>query len=268
MAKTDAASPRFLRPLRLRLHPLHHAKLWYFFTFLGWGSITPFLPLFFSRAFGLSPDEIGYVNCTRPLVAFVMSPLWGALVDHTGSHRVVLFAKNALQGIWFFSLKLIPRSFAVVWAYTVAQEMTCRANNALADSATGQMCRRFSRKVLKERRSPRERGRMRTSHDDVRPWGGTSYGAQRLWGAVAWGFVAAPLMGATLTYAPERVASWAPFACSLSSLWIAAVASLGMEFEKPGGNAGGKRERERSGNDVRSIHWFPYDPVREVDADP
>jgi hypothetical protein len=41
-----------------------------------------------------------------------------------------------------------------------------------------------------------------------------------------------------------------------------------MEFEKPGGNAGGKRERERSGNDVRSIHWFPYDPVREVDADP
>jgi hypothetical protein len=75
-------------------------------------------------------------------------------------------------------------------------------------------------------------------------------------------------MGATLTYAPERVASWAPFACSLSSLWLAAVAALGMEFEKPGGNAGGKRERERSGNDVRSIHWFPYDPVREVDADP
>ena len=64
----------------LGIHPLHHSKLWYFLTFGAFACITPYLPLFY-REWGVSADQVGFINCLRPLVSFTFTPLWGAAAD-------------------------------------------------------------------------------------------------------------------------------------------------------------------------------------------
>lgn len=145
----------------LGLHPLHHCKLWYFLTFGAFACITPYLPLFY-RGWGVTADQVGFINCLRPLVSFCVTPLWGAAADASGRHNVILFAMMLVQGYGYAGLSQIPHHFHALFAYVVALEVMCCANNTLADSATGQMCRRAAargEKVL----------------------GGVSYGDQRLW---------------------------------------------------------------------------------------
>ena len=158
----------------LGIHPLHHSKLWYFLSFGAFACLSPFLPLFY-RAWGIDERQIGAINCLRPLVSFWVTPMWGGLADWSGRHNAILFAKMLAQGYGYSGLLwLLPsHSFKILFAYVACLEALCCANNSLADSATGQMCRRAQR--LGES-----------------PHGGIDYGSQRLWGAVSWGYIFAP----------------------------------------------------------------------------
>ena len=209
----------------LGLHPLQHAKAWYFLAFGAFACVTPYLPLFYRR-WGVSADQVGFINCVRPLVSFCVTPLWGAVADATNTHNAILFVMCCVQGWGYAALSRIPHGFGGIFPYVVALEALCCANNTLADSATGQMCRRA-----------RARGET--------VLGGVDYGDQRLWGAVGWGYVFAPAMGAVLTYAPRRVASAAPFVAVALMLTSAAIASLGMDFSPVD-------EEERAGTSAKA----------------
>ena len=194
----------------LGIHPLHHCKLWYFLSFGAYACIYPYLPLFYT-SWGISPEQVGFINCLRPLVSFFVTPMWGAAADASGRHNAILVGKMLAQGYGYALLALVPHRFPTIFAHVLILEIFSCANNTLADSATGQMCRR-------------------AAAANQRVLGGTSYGDQRLWGAVAWGYVFAPAMGATLTYAPRRVAAAAPFVAFAALLTVSAGVSLGLDF--------------------------------------
>ena len=191
---------------------MHHSKLWYFLSFGAFACLSPFLPLFY-RSWGIDERQIGLINCLRPLVSFWVTPMWGALADWSGRHNAILFAKMLAQGYGYSGLLwLLPNhSFKILFAYVACLEALCCANNSLADSSTGQMCRRARR--LGES-----------------PTGGIDYGSQRLWGAVSWGYVFAPLSGAIQTFSPARVKVAFPFVAFPALLTLSAFVSLGMDF--------------------------------------
>lgn len=193
------------------VHPLHYAKAWYFVSFAAYACLTPYLPLFYER-WGLTSTEIGYVNALRPLVGFVATPAWGYVADVTGRHNAIFFWKTVCQGAGYAALGwFVPKKFAVIFAYVFVLEGTCAATMTLADAATGTMCRRAA-----------ARGET--------PAFGTTYGEIRLWGAVSWGFVFGPLMGALLTYLPSDAANRAPFVAYPAFLAMSAVTTLGFDF--------------------------------------
>ena len=190
---------------------MHHSKLWYS-SFGAFACLSPFLPLFY-RSWGIDERQIGLINCLRPLVSFWVTPMWGALADWSGRHNAILFAKMLAQGYADTAASwLLPNhSFKILFAYVACLEALCCANNSLADSSTGQMCRRARR--LGES-----------------PTGGIDYGSQRLWGAVSWGYVFAPLSGAIQTFSPARVKVAFPFVAFPALLTLSAFVSLGMDF--------------------------------------
>jgi MFS family permease len=193
------------------VHPLHYAKAWYFVSFAAYACLTPYLPLFYER-WGLTSTEIGYVNALRPLVGFVATPAWGYVADVTGKHNAIFFWKTVCQGAGYAALGwFVPKKFAVIFAYVFVLEGTCAATMTLADAATGTMCKRAA-----------ARGET--------PAFGTTYGEIRLWGAISWGFVFGPLMGALLTYLPPDQATKAPFVAYPVFLAMSAVTTLGFDF--------------------------------------
>ena len=213
----------------LGIHPLHHSKLWYFLSFGAFACLSPFLPLFY-RSWGIDERQIGLINCLRPLVSFWVTPMWGALADWSGRHNAILFAKMLAQGYGYSGLLwLLPNhSFKILFAYVAALEALCCANNSLADSSTGQMCRRARR--LGES-----------------PMGGIDYGSQRLWGAVSWGYIFAPLSGAIQTFSPAGVRAAFPFVAFPALLTMSAFVSLGMDFTPEHGVPIEEDERDGGG---------------------
>ena len=223
----------------LGIHPLHHCKLWYFLSFGAYACIYPYLPLFY-KSWGISPEQVGFINCLRPLVSFCVTPIWGAAADASGRHNAILVGKMLAQGYGYALLALVPHRFPTIFAYVLLLETFSCANNTLADSATGQMCRR-------------------AAAANTRVLGGTSYGDQRLWGAVAWGYVFAPAMGATLTYAPRRVAAAAPFVAVAALLTISAGVSLGLDFTPVDTDASANDARDGASADAFAASKFSRD---------
>ena len=215
------------------VHPLHHCKLWYFLAFGAYACVSPYLPLHYRR-WGLTPDEVGFINCLRPLVSFAITPAWGFLADHTGRHNAILVAKMLLQGYGTLALFAVPaRVRASVFAFVVALEIFSCANNTLADSATQLMC---------------ERARSLGETPSL----GASYGDQRLWGAWRGGSSSRPpppRASSVVAYAPAPVADAAPFYAHAALLTIGAGVSLGLDFEhrgqSAGGGGGGRKSRRR-----------------------
>ena len=109
-------------------------------------------------------------------------------------------------------LWLLPNhSFKILFAYVAALEALCCANNSLADSSTGQMCRRARR--LGES-----------------PMGGIDYGSQRLWGAVSWGYIFRPTVRRDSDLLPAGVRAAFPLRRLPALLTMSAFVSLGMDF--------------------------------------
>jgi hypothetical protein len=79
-------------------------------------------------------------------------------------------------------------------------------------------------------------------------------------GAVGWGYVFAPGMGAVLTYAPPRIAAAAPFDMVACMLTMSAVVSAGMDFTPVEEEEG---ERKGKGRRGEIVCWLEGGLLRE-----
>ncbi|RMF01463.1 MAG: MFS transporter, partial [Chloroflexi bacterium] len=68
---------------------MRYPKLFYFFSFAALASLLPFLTLYYQQ-FGLNGRQIGVLVAIPPLVALVSAPLFGAIADATGRHKLML----------------------------------------------------------------------------------------------------------------------------------------------------------------------------------
>ena len=157
----------------LGIHPLHHCKLWYFLSFGAYACIYPYLPLFYT-SWGISPEQVGFINCLRPLVSFFVTPMWGAAADASGRHNAILVGKMLAQDTGTRSSRSCRTDLHHIRPRPHPGDLLVRQQHPRRQ--------RHGPDV-----PPRGRGELQ------RVLGGTSYGDQRLWGAVAWGYVFAPL---------------------------------------------------------------------------
>ena len=83
------------------------SKLFYLFYFSAFGSLWPYLSLYFKQLF-LSPRQLGILVAVRSLVQFVFTPVWGALADRFNKSKLVLLLGLSAWLISTFSLAIIP----------------------------------------------------------------------------------------------------------------------------------------------------------------
>lgn len=82
------------------------SKIFYFFYFSSWGSLMPYLALYF-KEMHLSPCKVGVLMGLRPFVNFIFTPLWGVLVDRTKKGKLVLMISLTATIFTTFSLSLV-----------------------------------------------------------------------------------------------------------------------------------------------------------------
>lgn len=174
--------------------------------------LVPYLPIIF-KSWGLSASEIGIIAACKPLIGFSVQPIYGQLADysrrHSGIHSLCLFMSAIGYGSLYFERE---RGFGAVLVHVLVTEMFGSGGFFLADNATNYMVQK---------------------HLTVNAGSGSrmSYGKVRLWGAVGWGFVFAPLMGLVLT--EEKDAKYAPFLAYVILFVISSLIASKMEhFDK------------------------------------
>lgn len=82
------------------------SKIFYFFYFSSWGSLMPYMALYFKEMM-LSPSQVGILMGLRPVVNFVFNPLWGLLIDKFSKGKLVLLIALVACISTTFSLSLI-----------------------------------------------------------------------------------------------------------------------------------------------------------------
>lgn len=82
-------------------------KAFYFCFFSGWGSLLPYLALYFKQLL-LTPTEVGLLMGVKPFVNFLIVPIWGGIVDRFNLQRVVLTTSIFALIISTFSIILVP----------------------------------------------------------------------------------------------------------------------------------------------------------------
>ncbi|KXJ25642.1 Major facilitator superfamily domain-containing protein 6 [Exaiptasia diaphana] len=82
-------------------------KGFYFFFFSAWGSLLPYLALYFKQLM-LSPSEVGILMGLKPFVNFLVIPIWGAIVDKCHKSKLVLIISMIALISTTFSLSLVP----------------------------------------------------------------------------------------------------------------------------------------------------------------
>lgn len=82
-------------------------KLFYFFFFSGWGSLLPYLALYFKQLL-LTPTQVGILMGLKPFVNFLVIPIWGAIVDRFDKSRLVLIISLIALILSIFSIGLVP----------------------------------------------------------------------------------------------------------------------------------------------------------------
>ena len=58
------------------------SKSFYFCFFSAWGSLLPYLALYFKQLM-LTPSQVGIIMGLKPFVNFLATPVWGAVVELT-----------------------------------------------------------------------------------------------------------------------------------------------------------------------------------------
>ena len=92
------------------------SKAFYLFYFSAFGSLWPYLALYFKQIF-LSPKQLGIIVATRSLMQFVFTPVWGALADKFNKCKAVLLIGLASWIVAVFSIGLVPTTEKPVACY-------------------------------------------------------------------------------------------------------------------------------------------------------
>ena len=188
--------------------PIYYCCVWYFIFCGGLAVLVPYLPVIF-RHWNLSPSQIGIIAACKPLIGFGIQPIWGQIADYTKLHSKIhafcLFASALGYGSLYFQ----KREFGRILAHVLVTETFGSGGFFLADNATNFMV---------------------SKHLERNPRSSISYGKVRLWGAVGWGYVFAPLMGLVLT--EEKNAQFAPFLAYVILFSMASAIALRMEHHE------------------------------------
>ncbi|XP_002160939.1 major facilitator superfamily domain-containing protein 6-A [Hydra vulgaris] len=83
------------------------SKAFYFCFFSAWGSLLPYLALYFKQLM-LTPSQVGIIMGLKPFVNFLATPVWGALTDKFHIHKIVLIVSMTALITSTFSLSLVP----------------------------------------------------------------------------------------------------------------------------------------------------------------
>ena len=83
------------------------SKAFYFCFFSAWGSLLPYLALYFKQLM-LTPSQVGIIMGLKPFVNFLATPVWGALTDKFHIHKIVLIVSMSALITSTFSLSLVP----------------------------------------------------------------------------------------------------------------------------------------------------------------
>lgn len=83
------------------------SKSYYFCFFSAWGSLLPYLALYFKQLM-LTPSQVGVIMGLKPFVNFLATPVWGALVDKFHIHRFALIISMIALITSTFALSLVP----------------------------------------------------------------------------------------------------------------------------------------------------------------
>lgn len=83
------------------------SKSFYFFFFSAWGSLLPYLALYFKQLM-LTPSQVGIIMGLKPFVNFLATPVWGAIVDKFHIHKFALIVSMTALITSTFALSLVP----------------------------------------------------------------------------------------------------------------------------------------------------------------
>lgn len=83
------------------------SKSFYFCFFSAWGSLLPYLALYFKQLM-LTPSQVGVIMGLKPFVNFLATPVWGALVDKFHIYRFALIISMTALITSTFALSLVP----------------------------------------------------------------------------------------------------------------------------------------------------------------
>jgi len=135
---------------------------------------------------GVSPAEIGLLTGVAPLVSAFSSAAAGAYADSQGAHRTLLLSSIAGGALLHCMLPFVQPRLSSLLPLVLLAEFVAAPAVPLADAAIGL-----------------------TLSDNGYTF--ADYGKQRLWGAVSWGFIFAPAVGATVAFTRGRLREAAPY---------------------------------------------------------
>lgn len=178
-------------------------KAFYFLLLASKACLIPFLPPYY-RDKGLSPQQVGVLSALMPLTMIPSQPLWGALADATGKHRLIHASTTLLGSIGRALISVTPARMVYLVTVVFLSNWLAAPALAMGDSATNTKIERLGRES-------------------------SEYGKQRLWGAISWGWVFAPGMGAFITYANGNAKDYGPFVAHAVFALATAIASTRLE---------------------------------------
>lgn len=82
-------------------------KAFYYCFFSAWGSLLPYLALYFKQLL-LTPSQVGILMGLKPFVNFLATPVWGAMVDKFRIHRFALVISMIALITGTFAICLVP----------------------------------------------------------------------------------------------------------------------------------------------------------------
>jgi len=137
-------------------------KLWFFLYLASLSCVTPYFSVFY-RSVGLNSEQIGILGAVRPFINSFGGPLLGFIADKSHQHKVMLWGGILLSVLVRFLMLFANGDFSLICACLIISEFVGSAVTPLLDNS-----------VLEILGSERV----------------TSYGKQRMFGALGWGLAA------------------------------------------------------------------------------
>jgi MFS family permease len=113
------------------------SKLFYFFFFSAFGSLWPYLALYFKQLF-ISPRQLGILVAIRSSLQFVFTPIWGAYADKYHKSKCVLLVGLCFWLVSTLLIAVIPSREKPFACYSI-NSIAFYANNSGNTSIASQL---------------------------------------------------------------------------------------------------------------------------------